>query len=199
MGIPMLKIRWSWDGLIFNMGIPILVRRHLYTETAPSIFWNNWDQYNGCWCPGSLCHQVISNRDIDFVRQRDSCLPWGGISTICVISVVRNDINANIFLFISYIQHNLHLESAASGHQPFITQSGATYISYLNSLKSFCEKFHNSISPHWLLYFLLEARADSRLVPSQWETSLQSNAVSHWLGANLETALEVSQIIQLAA
>ena len=32
-------------------------------------------------------------------------------------------------------------------------------------------------------------RADSRFPPSQWETSLQSNAVSHWLGANLESAL----------
>ena len=32
-------------------------------------------------------------------------------------------------------------------------------------------------------------RADSRLAPSQWETSLHSNAVSHWLGANLESAL----------
>ena len=32
-------------------------------------------------------------------------------------------------------------------------------------------------------------RADSRLAPSQWETSLQSNAVSHWLGANLQSAL----------
>ena len=31
-------------------------------------------------------------------------------------------------------------------------------------------------------------RADSRFAPSQWETSLQSNAVSHWLGANLESA-----------
>ena len=31
------------------------------------------------------------------------------------------------------------------------------------------------------------SRADSRLAPSQWETSLQSNAVSHWLGANLES------------
>ena len=28
-----------------------------------------------------------------------------------------------------------------------------------------------------------------RLAPSQWETSLQSNGVSHWLGANLESAL----------
>ena len=32
-------------------------------------------------------------------------------------------------------------------------------------------------------------RADSRLPPSQWEPSLQSNAVSHWLGANLDSAL----------
>ena len=32
-------------------------------------------------------------------------------------------------------------------------------------------------------------RADSRLAPSQWQTWLQSNAVSHWLGTNLESAL----------
>ena len=32
-------------------------------------------------------------------------------------------------------------------------------------------------------------RADSRLVPSQWEMSLQNNTVSHWLGATLESAL----------
>ena len=31
-------------------------------------------------------------------------------------------------------------------------------------------------------------KPDSRLVPCQWETSLQSNTVSHWLGANLESA-----------
>ena len=32
-------------------------------------------------------------------------------------------------------------------------------------------------------------RANSRLAPSQWETSLQSNVVSPWQGANLESAL----------
>ena len=31
--------------------------------------------------------------------------------------------------------------------------------------------------------------SSSRLAPNQWETSLQSNAVSHWLGTNLEPAL----------
>ena len=35
MEIPMLKIRRSPDRLIFNMGIPILVRRHIYVETVP--------------------------------------------------------------------------------------------------------------------------------------------------------------------
>ena len=41
-------------------------------------------------------------------------------------------------------------------------------------------------------------RADSRLAPSQWETSLQSNAVSHWLGANLETALHFTHMIGIS-
>ena len=34
-------------------------------------------------------------------------------------------------------------------------------------------------------------RADSRFAPSQWEVALQSNDVSHWLGASLESALNV--------
>ena len=37
-------------------------------------------------------------------------------------------------------------------------------------------------------------RADSRFVPSQWETSLQSNDVSHWLGVSLESALVLYHI-----
>ena len=37
-------------------------------------------------------------------------------------------------------------------------------------------------------YITILCRANSRLALSQWETSLQSNAVSHWLGANLESA-----------
>ena len=32
-------------------------------------------------------------------------------------------------------------------------------------------------------------RADSRFAPSQWETALLCNDISHWLGANLESAL----------
>ena len=36
----------------------------------------------------------------------------------------------------------------------------------------------------------IEAQGDPRFAPSQWETSLERNTVSHWLGANLESALK---------
>ena len=39
--ISFIKIRW-WDGLIFTMGIPMLVRRHLYIETVPRLFNSLW-------------------------------------------------------------------------------------------------------------------------------------------------------------
>ena len=40
----------------------------------------------------------------------------------------------------------------------------------------------------------LSIRAASRLAPSQWETTLQSNAVSHWLGTKLDSALSKNEI-----
>ena len=39
------------------------------------------------------------------------------------------------------------------------------------------------------LYTQYNVRADSRFAPSQWETALLCNDVSHWLGAILELAL----------
>ena len=47
------------------------------------------------------------------------------------------------------------------------------------------------IELYWLLVMgvFKHYRANSRLALSQWETSLQSNAISHWLDTNLESAL----------
>ena len=39
-------------------------------------------------------------------------------------------------------------------------------------------------------------RADSRFAPSQWEMSLQSNVVSHWLSTNLESTNPLYVIFQ---
>ena len=41
-----------------------------------------------------------------------------------------------------------------------------------------------TLNPH-----ISSFRADSRFAPSQWETALLCNDVSHWLGASLESAL----------
>ena len=48
----------------------------------------------------------------------------------------------------------------------------------------------NSIS-----FLTIKYRADSRLALGQWETSLQSNAVSHWLETNLEWALKYNRLL----
>ena len=54
-----------------------------------------------------------------------------------------------------------------------------------HSKKNHLHSWHlNNITPHVYSWrnTLLVYRADSRLMPSQWETSLQSNGASHWLG-----------------
>ena len=70
IGIPMLRIRQSWDRLIFNMGIPILVRQHLYIETAPW-FLETTQQY-GMYC---LVHQGTGVRDKSRVSEIDLSQP----------------------------------------------------------------------------------------------------------------------------
>ena len=53
--------------------------------------------------------------------------------------------------------------------------------------KDFNHLCHFSVE-EWLK-MQIHFRADSSFAPSQWETVLQSNAVSHWLVASLESAL----------
>ena len=44
------------------------------------------------------------------------------------------------------------------------------------------------------IYIYIYARADSRFAPSQWETALLCNDVSHWLGVGLESAMYAEYI-----
>ena len=62
--------------------------------------------------------------------------------------------------------------------------------------KKYFERFHLIMSPAKFLptWFMppcvvYDIRDNSRFTPSQWETSLLCNDVSHWLGANLESSL----------
>ena len=47
----------------------------------------------------------------------------------------------------------------------------------------------DDINTMWPSACAMQCRTDSRFAPSQWETALLCNAVSHWLGASLESAL----------
>ena len=49
------------------------------------------------------------------------------------------------------------------------------------------------LCPGQSLYGRIQYRDDSMLAPNQWETSLQSNTISHWLGSNLESTLQYRQ------
>ena len=62
---------------------------------------------------------------------------------------------------------------------------------YLGTLSLFSTTANRLAVTQTTYHYMGIFRADSRLAPSQWETSLQSNAVSHWLGANLESALYI--------
>ena len=48
---------------------------------------------------------------------------------------------------------------------------------------------HQFVKSLTIRYNLHKSRAETRIAPSQWEMSLQSNAISHWLGTNLESTL----------
>ena len=47
-------------------------------------------QYHSCWCPGSLCHQVISIFDIDYSVSTGLCLHVRKVTSNCGISVYYN-------------------------------------------------------------------------------------------------------------
>ena len=73
------------------------------------------------------------------------------------------------------------------------------YEEYINDLVHDCSNITNapeqlqSCTSHWYSTSVrhnIQHRADYMFVPSQWEMSLQSNAISPWLDANLGLALQ---------
>ena len=75
--------------------------------------------------------------------------------------------HTQIVLFSWYSFYKSHFEFTKSN--PYLALAGELWDAH-------CDVFRESCSCY---------RADSRLSHSQWEKSLQSNAVSHWLCANL--------------
>ena len=100
MGMRWMTWHWSKEGIMTQ----ILVSRLRYIGGFLSSLWVstilinwsfwNWNiiellgQYHGCWCPGSLCHQAISNHVIDYAEAAEQTglfHPQRRISTISAI------------------------------------------------------------------------------------------------------------------
>ena len=94
------------------------------------------------------------------------------ISTISGVHIIRhavrhNDVLYRSFVFLKWCRHIMQV--CPDG-------DAATLLNWRDN------------ACHGIL--AMECRDYSLFGPSQWETSLQSNAVSHWLGANIELAPE---------
>ena len=75
-----LKIRRSWDHLIFIMGIPILLRQYLYIETAPHIF-----SLLAIWCLRPWRVQILHSAEEDNLSPFDS-----NIACLCQSIEINN-------------------------------------------------------------------------------------------------------------
>ena len=71
---------------------------------------------------------------------------------------------------------------------PHVCQISKTYFNWKTGNKGV--HFLTAIWDTWWRSTFVKCRADFRLALSQWETSLQSDAVSNLLDANLESALK---------
>ena len=76
-------------------------------------------------------------------------------------------------------------------HEGFFSEKKSRYLSltWVFKITILRLQLHLPRANEWRLYVCIGYRADSRFAPSQCETSSQSNAVSHWLGTNLESTL----------
>ena len=86
-GIPILKIRRSRDRLIFIMGIPMLVRQHLYIEAAPGLL------------------LALSGR---------VCNLWKVDGSAHVVETVRRDTSETLSINVSRLPSNLSYKSRLS-------------------------------------------------------------------------------------
>ena len=146
-------------------------------------------QYRGCWWRDHTRSRTISSHGTDVV-----ILEYSHRSTRWFTrhgAVITQSIFSKIF--------TKDIQQRA----PMRARYGVSFVStnwFMFSLH-FCTTVCN-VMLYWAALYWHPAvhwwfRADSRFAPSQWEMSLQSKTVSHWLGTNLVSALVVTQLCVL--
>ena len=127
------------------------------------------------------------------VYSSTSCIQWRGYFPVHrnALEYILDVQNFNPFSSEAGIFRKNVITMAADVLAPIVTSPSAAMLLIMNKhVLVFREYFHYPAifvltnDRKWKYSY----RADSRLTPSQWETSLQSNTVSHWLSASLASA-----------
>ena len=117
------------------------------------------------------------------LRMHDDVIKWKHFPRFWsfVQGIHRSPVTRGFYVFFDLRRINGWVNNCEAGDlrriRPHYNVTVMDHMYWYVWLKNCCEKYH-------VIY-----RAGSRLAPSQWETSLQSNAVSRWMGANLESVL----------
>ena len=119
----------------------------------------------------SSCHKIVSL--LVFIYRPDWTWQLGSNASLGIcINCFCYGLGRKIFILVAVLFANVWTETISE---------------CLGSPTIIWNPVYNDCVLMWLVNIL--CRSDCRPAPSQWETFLQSNAVSHWLGANLEPAL----------
>ena len=142
------------------------------------------------------CRQDISTHGIGYVESVSYCLTWVRISLTCVISLWRNATNCTYnFMFPLKIRHvknfNQSCLTAAFTFQRVCCPMNNVGVPTVVSTWARNTTYYWVPGRAFINTPYAGHRADSRFAPSQWETTLLCNDVSHWLGENLESAMLV--------
>ena len=138
------------------------------------------------------CHYCLSDLDrlclFDLDRLEVSVI-YGRVQPLCFMGnwgQLQQDISPNLILIsnvsLPITQLPNHIAQRKALTQPCFVKH-FTVIWYL-------ERMYGIWVSKMSFIGIPNIRADSRFVPSQWEALLQSNGVPHWLGANLDSALQ---------
>ena len=149
---------------------------HVFSrERMEGMAWNST-----CWCIRlDFGHGLL----IFFTLAQLWLRETGRICGFCILRIMhgRNSLKFSMLMYLDYPQNCF-----GHGLLTFVVSTPwrHAYLSVLWRIRGAA-----AIRSQCLLINFLICRAVFRLAPSQWETSLQSNAVSHWLGANLEPSM----------
>ena len=147
-----------------------------------------------CRCPGTSAGARAS-ADTVLTTQRQPCFVWK-----LIISNLYFLDNMTLFNKIAWemlvLKGSMTVKTGTSGtkkhwnatlHNITRTPTWCSFDSWYVNCNSILWKICIPAIPFVTIWH--HSRADSRFAPSQWETALLCNDVSHWWGAGLESAL----------